>query len=136
MRQTVGPIEDLKTLVAAARPEIVYTHNPTDRHETHVAVGLRVIEALRELPADFRPKHLYGVEDWRDLDWMVEEDKIYFDVSGHDNLAAALIEVFDSQHCGASGTTRRLPRGGGPTPCTQDRTRVTTNGRTSSTAWT
>ena len=60
-----------------------------------------MIEALRELPADFRPKHLYGVEDWRDLDWMVEEDKIYFDVSGHDNLAAALIEVFDSQHCGA-----------------------------------
>ena len=95
------PVDDIKVLVEAARPNVVYTHVPTDRHDTHVAVGLRVIRALQELPVELRPEHLYGIEGVQDNDWMIEGDKIYFDVSGHDSLANALIEVFDSQHCGA-----------------------------------
>jgi len=95
-----GVIEDLKQLLEAARPEIVYTHNPADKHDTHVAVALRLIQALRELPADMRPKACYGCESWRDLDWPCDEDKIVFDVSAHENLATALLEVFDSQICG------------------------------------
>jgi len=94
------PVDDLKTLVAAARPRVIYTHNPTDRHDTHVAVMLKVIQALRELPEEQRPATLYGMEVWRDLDWLVDDDKVCHDVSGHDNLASALIEVFDSQNCG------------------------------------
>ncbi len=95
-----APIKDIGLLLQATRPEIVYTHNPADKHDTHVAVTLRVIEAIRNLPATERPQRLYGCEVWRDLDWMADEDKIVFDCSTHENLQAALLGVFDSQICG------------------------------------
>jgi len=93
-------VNDLKAVIDAARPQVVYTHNLADKHDTHVAVALRVTQALRELPAEARPQALYGCEVWRDLDWMVDRDKILFDVAPHQNLAAALMGVFDSQVCG------------------------------------
>jgi len=95
-----APVADLERLLQAARPEIVYTHNLADKHDTHVAVALRVIEALRRLPAAERPRQLYGCEVWRDLDWMVDTDKAAFDCSAHENLQAALLGVFDSQISG------------------------------------
>ncbi len=95
-----SPVEDLLTLFAWAHPEIIYTHNLADKHDTHVAVTLRVIEALRRLPAAARPQHLYGCEVWRNLDWLVDTDKVTFDVSAHQGLQAALLGVFDSQVCG------------------------------------
>jgi hypothetical protein len=52
------------------------------------------------LPASDRPKHLYGCEVWRDLDWMNDNDKVLFDVSAHENVQAALMGVFDSQISG------------------------------------
>ncbi len=93
-------IADLVSVFKLARPEVVYTHNLADKHDTHVAVTLRVIEALRQLPSDQRPNKLYGCEVWRDLDWIMDEDKVCFDVSAHENLQAALLGVFDSQICG------------------------------------
>ena len=36
-------------ILRATKPKFVYTHNLADKHDTHVAVVLRVIEALREL---------------------------------------------------------------------------------------
>ena len=95
-----GPVKDLELLLKAARPRIVYTHNLADKHDTHVAVALRAIEAIRNLPVAERPEHLYGCEVWRDLDWMLDVDKVTFDVSAHENLQAALLGVFDSQICG------------------------------------
>jgi len=95
-----SPAKDLELLLKTANPRIVYTHNLADKHDTHVAVALRVIEAIRNLPATERPQHLYGCEVWRDLDWMVDVDKVAFDVSAHENLQAALLGVFDSQICG------------------------------------
>jgi LmbE family N-acetylglucosaminyl deacetylase len=95
-----APVEDLLALFELAQPKIVYTHNLADKHDTHVAVTLRVIEALRRLPAETRPKHLYGCEVWRNLDWMLDTDKITFDVSAHGGLQNALLGVFDSQVCG------------------------------------
>jgi LmbE family N-acetylglucosaminyl deacetylase len=95
-----GPKEDIAAVLTAARPETVYTHNLADKHDTHVAVALRTIAAIRSLPEDDRPKHLYGVEVWRDLDWMVDSDKVPLDLSAHENLQAALVGVFDSQICG------------------------------------
>jgi len=94
------PVEDLALLLKLAQPEIVYTHNLADKHDTHVAVTLRLIEAIRSLPPDHRPKKLYGCEVWRDLDWMIDEDKVPFDCSGHENLQAALLGIFDSQVAG------------------------------------
>ncbi|HBX69234.1 MAG TPA: PIG-L family deacetylase, partial [Chloroflexi bacterium] len=39
-------------------------------------------------------------EVWRDLDWLVDSDKIGFDTSEHESLQAALVGVFDSQIAG------------------------------------
>jgi LmbE family N-acetylglucosaminyl deacetylase len=93
-------VEDFKKLLAASKPQVIYTHNLADKHDTHVAVVLRVIRALRELPAEARPKKLYGCEVWRNLDWVNDADKVVFDVSAHENLATCLVGVFDSQICG------------------------------------
>jgi LmbE family N-acetylglucosaminyl deacetylase len=94
------PIEDLAKLFAAARPGVVYTHNLADKHDTHVAVALRVVAALRALPREQRPARLLGCEVWRDLDWMSDADKVALDVSGQEDLQAALLSVFDSQIAG------------------------------------
>lgn len=94
------PVDDLAALLKTARPRVVYTHNLADKHDTHVAVALKVIAAIRRLPAEERPQKLYGCEVWRDLDWMVDGDKVSFDLSAHENLQAALLGVFDSQISG------------------------------------
>jgi LmbE family N-acetylglucosaminyl deacetylase len=94
------PVEDLAALLQAARPEYVYTHNLADKHDTHVGVAVKVIAAIRSLPVSERPQRLYGCEVWRDLDWMVNGDKVTFDLSNHENLQAALLGVFDSQIAG------------------------------------
>ena len=93
-------VEDLKAILTAAKPEVVYTHNLADKHDTHVAVALRLIKAIRELPEDARPAKLLGCEVWRDLDWLNDDDKQVLNVEAHENLAAALLGVFDSQICG------------------------------------
>ncbi|NMA62017.1 MAG: PIG-L family deacetylase, partial [Firmicutes bacterium] len=93
-------VEELKKLIALSEPEVIYTHNLADKHDTHIAVTVKVIAALRELPREKRPKKVYGCEVWRDLDWIPDEEKVVFDVSAHENLAAALLGVFDSQISG------------------------------------
>ena len=93
-------VEDLKRIVVASKPQVVYTHNLADKHDTHVATTLRLVRALRELPRESRPQRLYGCEVWRNLDWLNDEDKFVFDVGTHENLAMALVGVFDSQVCG------------------------------------
>jgi LmbE family N-acetylglucosaminyl deacetylase len=93
-------VEDIALLLEMAQPGVVYTHNLADKHDTHVALTLRVIEAIRDLAEKERPQRLYGCEVWRDLDWMLDEDKVAFDCSAHENLQAALLGVFDSQICG------------------------------------
>lgn len=93
-------IDDLERLLVLAQPEVLYTHNLADKHDTHIGVTTKVIKALRRLPKEVRPKKVYGCEVWRDLDWMLDEEKVQFDVSGHPNLAQALVEVFDSQIIG------------------------------------
>ena len=93
-------VAEMKEILEATMPEVVYTHNLGDKHDAHVSVALRVIAAIRSLPKDKRPKKLYGCEVWRALDWMMDNEKVSFDVSAHPNLAAALLGVFDSQICG------------------------------------
>jgi hypothetical protein len=79
---------------------VVYTHNPADKHDTHVAVMVAVIKAIRAIPMEKRPQSLYGSEIWRGLDWLPDSSKVLLDVSQHDNIAAALSGVFDSQISG------------------------------------
>ena len=93
-------IEDYKKILLATKPETVITHNLADKHDTHIGVVTKVIKAIRELdPAD-RPKHVYGGEVWRSLDWVNDEEKVVFDVTAHQNMAASLVSLFDSQVAG------------------------------------
>jgi LmbE family N-acetylglucosaminyl deacetylase len=92
--------DDLKQILGAIRPEIVYTHNPADKHDTHVGVVMAAIQAMRELPRSRRPQRVIGCEVWRNLDWLADESKVLMDVSGHDRFAAKLNGVFQSQIAG------------------------------------
>jgi LmbE family N-acetylglucosaminyl deacetylase len=93
-------LSDLDGILRATRPEVVYTHNLADKHDTHVAVALRVVAACCALPAEIRPQRVIGCEVWRDLDWLCDADKVVMPVDGHENLQAALLGVFDSQIAG------------------------------------
>jgi len=95
-----GPVEDLLSLLLAAKPKFVFTHNLADKHDTHVGVALRLIAAIRRLPRADRPQRFYGCEVWRDLDWLSDPDKVVFDLTAHENLQASLLGVFDSQIAG------------------------------------
>lgn len=95
-----GVASDLAAIFAGCAPEVVYLHQPVDKHDTHVAVFLRCIEALRTLPAERRPRRVLGCEVWRDLDWMVDTDKVALDSGRRPALAVELLQVFESQVVG------------------------------------
>jgi len=94
---TGGLKADLVKILKLARPEVVYTHNPADKHDTHAAVALTALAALRELDTEERPTTVYGCEVWRGLDWMNDEDKVALDVGRREALSTGLIGVYDSQ---------------------------------------
>ena len=99
--QRNGPVvEDIQFILEHTQPQVVYLHNPCDRHDTHVATFLRCLEAIRALPADMRPKKVYGCEVWRKLDWLLKEDKVMLWVDKHPHMLRPLLGVFDSQISG------------------------------------
>jgi len=91
---------DLLAIFTAANAEVVYLHQPADKHDTHIGVLAHSLAALRQLPAESRPKRVLGCEVWRDLDWMIDSDKQVLDAGRFPNLAMALVGVFDSQITG------------------------------------
>ncbi len=93
-------VADLVEVLDKAQPDVVYLHNPCDRHDTHVATFLRCIEALRALPKERRPKTAYGCEVWRKLDWLMSDDKVMLKVDKFEHLLRPLLGVFDSQISG------------------------------------
>jgi len=93
-------VRDLVMVLEKTKPGIVYTHNLADKHDTHVAASLRVIEAIRKMPQVHRPDSLFGCEVWRSLDWLPDRDKKMLDCSPKENLKAALLGVHDSQISG------------------------------------
>jgi LmbE family N-acetylglucosaminyl deacetylase len=92
--------EDLLKVLTTAQPTTVYIHNPADKHDTHVAVFWRSLQALRQLPPAQRPGKIYGCEVWRNLDWLLDVDKVALPTGARPNLQAALNGVFDSQITG------------------------------------
>lgn len=99
-REQAAVVDDLVAILKAARPQTVYTHAPSDKHDTHVGVVRAVIAAVRRLPLNERPQQVYGCEIWRDLDWLPDDRKVVLDVSDRANISAALSGVFDSQISG------------------------------------
>jgi LmbE family N-acetylglucosaminyl deacetylase len=93
-------VEDLAKILRATRPEVVYLHNPADKHDTHIGVMLRAVAALRAVREETRPAKVYGCEVWRDLDWLPDDVKQVLPASARSNIAASLVGVFDSQVSG------------------------------------
>jgi len=93
-------IGDLMSIIQACQPGIIYTHNLADKHDTHVAVALSVIEALRQLGQTAQGITFYGCEIWRGLDWLPDDRKVALDVSSHPDLQEALLLAFPSQVAG------------------------------------
>lgn len=93
----MGLVDHLEHLLLVTQPEVLYTHNPADKHASHVAVFQATLDALRRIPPFSRPKQVYGCEVWRDLDWLEAEDKVALDVSQHPELAQLLNSCFESQ---------------------------------------
>ena len=93
-------IDEYVDILKATKPTVVFTHNLADKHDTHMGVVTKVLKAIRRLPKSDRPQKLYGGEVWRDLDWMLDSDKVVFDTSEHPNISAGIMSVFDSQICG------------------------------------
>jgi LmbE family N-acetylglucosaminyl deacetylase len=91
---------DLVQIFSGCQPDVVYLHNPVDKHDTHVAVMLRSVEAMRSLPESKRPRRVLGCEVWRDLDWLVDDLKVALDAGRHPDMARDLLTVFDSQVTG------------------------------------
>lgn len=96
----IKTVEDIRSVIHATTPEIIYTHNLADKHPTHIAVALRTIQALRTVPGKYQPERVIGCEVWRDLSWMLDEDKVVLDCSNQENLQMALVGIFDSQITG------------------------------------
>ncbi|NCW27198.1 MAG: hypothetical protein EBV83_02705 [Verrucomicrobia bacterium] len=78
-------------------PEVVYLHNPADRHETHLAVLSASLAALRQLPATSRPKEVYGCEVWGDLDWVPSSKIVRLPCTAPEDFGPSLLRCFRSQ---------------------------------------
>jgi LmbE family N-acetylglucosaminyl deacetylase len=92
--------EDYYRLLMHFKPKIVYIHNLCDAHPTHVATAVKAIAAMRRMERDLRPSAVYGMEVWRDLDWLPADEKVIFDLSAHRELQLDLIRVFRTQIAG------------------------------------
>lgn len=92
--------QDLSLILSGCKAEVVYLHNPADKHDTHVGVFLRSLEVLRALTEANRPRLVLGCEVWRDLDWLMDDDKVALDAGRRQGLAADMLKAFDSQVAG------------------------------------
>lgn len=93
-------VEKISDWIKICKPDRVYIHNFADKHETHVAAALAAWQALKGLSEEERPNRVYSMEVWRSLDWLRDENKTVFGLSGDTALERGLIQVFKSQIAG------------------------------------
>ncbi len=92
--------EQIKEILIKAKPKFIYTHNLADKHDTHVAIAIHTIAAVKDLKSHLDLEGFYGCEVWRSLDWLADEDKVVLPVSEEQKLAEALCAVHKSQISG------------------------------------
>ncbi|MGC9450258.1 MAG: PIG-L deacetylase family protein [Oceanipulchritudo sp.] len=90
-------VADLESLLTASRPEVLYLHQPFDKHPTHIGVLKCSLAALLNLPPKHRPRKVYGCEVWRGLDWVPGKCKVALPTHAHPELARKLMQCFRSQ---------------------------------------
>jgi len=99
-KQTGTLYDDLLEIIHFTQPHTLYLHSPADRHQTHVAVFLHCLKALRELSVNLIPQQIYGCEVWGSLDWLPRHRRIGLNSGDRPALAAQLLNVFSSQIAG------------------------------------
>ena len=99
-RSNDSPMLDIKAIIEEYRPETMYIHNLADKHPTHVGTAVNSVKAVRALPKELRPKKLYGCEVWRALDWLSDDEKVFFDLTGYEKLMRDVLDVYESQIAG------------------------------------
>ena len=87
-------ITELKKIISKVQPQVIYTHNLMDKHQTHISVAIHVLEALREL--DYRPNAIHGCEVWRGLDWVNDGQKVVLPIK-KPGLIEELISIHKTQ---------------------------------------
>lgn len=90
-------VAELTQILEIARPQVLYLHNPADRHPTHLAVLLACLEALQKLPASALPQEIYGCEVWGDLDWVPSSHLVRLPCAAPETLGPSLLRSFRSQ---------------------------------------
>ena len=90
----------LAAVVDACAPREIYTHSPLDRHATHVAVSLAVIQAVRERCSPLDLRAFLGCEVWGSLDWLAEPLRVSRDVSPGLELMPSMVACHASQIAG------------------------------------
>lgn len=105
-KNNIDIINDYIQIIKELKPSVIYTHSILDKHPTHLGVVIKLITALRRLPKEYQPKLLYGCEVWRGLDWISDDRKIGFNVSGNERLQKKLLDVFESQIAGGKAYTK------------------------------
>lgn len=96
-RQNSQVADELFEFLERSKPDVVYLHQPGDKHPTHLAVLQASMEALQRMKPEDRPANVYGCEVWRDLDWLADDRKVYLETDYDPALAQRLISVFQSQ---------------------------------------
>ncbi|MCU7834969.1 MAG: PIG-L family deacetylase [gamma proteobacterium symbiont of Taylorina sp.] len=82
---------DIEKIVKKINPDRVYTHQPTDTHADHAAVGAASIRACRKCHEVF----LYR-SNWYIMD-SSPNDNFYVDISGYIDEKVELIKIFESE---------------------------------------
>ncbi len=90
-------IESLSEYILKAKPQIIYTHNPFDKHPTHIAVFKATMKALELIKDSYTPSRVLGCEVWRNLDWVFDSKKVILDSSRHEDFILSLLAVYESQ---------------------------------------
>ena len=93
-------VNDILLILKEAQPQVIYLHNPADKHDTHIATMVKTLAAIRKLPCEQRPEKVIGCEVWRDLDWLSDDEKVIMKVHKYPELAKQLLDVFESQIIG------------------------------------
>ncbi|MGI6680496.1 MAG: PIG-L deacetylase family protein [Bdellovibrionota bacterium] len=89
--------KDIEQVILKYRPKKIYTHNPFDKHKTHLAVYCATMKALHNISDQYKPAKVLGGECWRDLDWIPDGIKENASIGNDITLLEILLGTYQSQ---------------------------------------
>ncbi len=90
-------VKDLEQIILKYRPKRIYTHNPFDKHKTHLSIFSATMKALHNILGHYAPMKVYGGECWRDLDWIPDGMKENVSIGNDITLLEILLGTYQSQ---------------------------------------